>query len=114
MSSVDDETSVASMFAALHVGSIKQMQAHDAIGKKLDEEDWLVPNWSVYVKHNFELPDPGHDKAVAELTQMVADLETPDYKGGKKGGTAKPIPSRWTALGGPGRPWTAVDGPGRP
>ena len=46
MSSVDDETSVASMFAALHVGSNK-MQAHDAIGKKLDEEDWLVPNQEI-------------------------------------------------------------------
>ena len=53
-----------------------------------------MPNWSVYFKHNFEFPDPGHDKAVAELRKMVADLETPDYKGGKKGGTAKPIPSR--------------------
>ena len=25
-------------------------------GKKLDEQEWLVPNWEVYVKLNFELP----------------------------------------------------------
>ena len=69
-------------------------EAKNTPGKKLDEDDWLVPNWSVYIKLNFELPDPGHDKAVAELRKMVADRETPDYKGGKKGGRAKPIPPR--------------------
>ena len=25
-------------------------------GKKLDKQEWLVPNWEVYVKLNFELP----------------------------------------------------------
>ena len=62
--------------------------------RDLDEADWLVPNWATYVRLNFELPDPGPDKAVAELRKMVDDHSTPDYKGGKKGGRAKPITPR--------------------
>ena len=37
----------------------------------LDEEEWLLPNWEVYIKLNFELPDPGAPKAVDELRKMV-------------------------------------------
>ena len=48
-------------------------EAKNTPGKQLDEDDWLVPNWSVYIKLNFELRDPGYDKAVAELRKMVAD-----------------------------------------
>ena len=64
------------------------------IFKDLDEQEWLVPNWEVYVRLNFELPDPGPDGAVKELRKMVETRKTPDYKGGKKGGEAKPIDSR--------------------
>ena len=60
----------------------------------LDEEEWLLPNWEVYVKLNLELPDPGPDGAVRELRKMVETRKTPDYKGGKKGGNGKPIPPR--------------------
>ena len=69
-------------------------KARDPPHKKLDEEAWLVPNWEVYVRLNFELPDPGPDGAVRELRKMVETRKTPDYKGGKKGGEAKPIDSR--------------------
>ena len=58
----------------------------------LDEEEWLVPNWEVYVKLNFELPDPGPDGALKELRKMVETRKTPDYNGGKRGGNGKPIP----------------------
>ena len=83
MSSVDDEISVASMFAALHVGSINKMQGHDAIGKKFDEEDWLMPNLTVYVKHKFEL----------RLTWTVLDCPR----------------LSWTVLDCPGLSWTVLD-----
>ena len=53
-----------------------------------------VPNWEVYVKLNFELPDPGPDGAVKELRNMVETRKTPDYKGGKKSGEAKSIEPR--------------------
>ena len=53
-----------------------------------------MPNWEVYVKLNFELPDPGPDGAVKELKKMVETRKTPDYKGSKKGGEAKPIKPR--------------------
>ena len=48
-------------------------------GKKLNQKHWLVPNWSVYIKHNFELPKPGHAKAITELRELVTKLQTPDY-----------------------------------
>ena len=62
--------------------------------KDLDEEEWLVPNWEEYSKLNFELPDPGAPEAVEELRKMVDTHKTPDYKGGKKGSNANPIPPR--------------------
>ena len=52
------------------------------------------PNWEVYVQLNFELPEPGPDGAVRELKGMVSSHKTPDYKGGQKGGTGKPIEPR--------------------
>ena len=69
-------------------------EAKNTPGKKLDEEEWLVPNWEEYIKLHFELPDPGAPKAVEELRKMVDTHWAPDYKGGKKGGDAKPIPPR--------------------
>ena len=69
-------------------------EAKNTPGKKLDEEEWLVPNWEVYIELNFKLPDPGPDWAVKELRQMVETRKTSDYKGGKKGGEAKPIEPR--------------------
>ena len=69
-------------------------EAKNTPGKKLDEEQWLVPNWEEYIKLNFELPDPGAPEAVEELRKMVDTHKTPDHKGGKKGGNAKPIPPR--------------------
>ena len=52
-------------------GQLFKGEAKNTPGKKLDEEEWLVPNWEVYVKLNFELPDPGPDGAVKELRKMV-------------------------------------------
>ena len=75
-------------------GQLYKNEAKNTPGKKLDEEEWLVPNWATYAKLNFELPDPGPEGCLRELRKMVADKATPDYKGGKKGGEAKPIPSR--------------------
>ena len=69
-------------------------EAKNTPGKKLDEKEWLVPNWEVDIELNFELPDPGAPKAVDELSKMVETRKTPDYKGGKKGGNGKPIPPR--------------------
>ena len=59
---------------------------------KVEEND--LGKWEEYIKLNFELPDPGAPKAVDKLRKMVETRKTPDYKGGKKGGNAKPIPPR--------------------
>ena len=75
-------------------GQLFKGEAKNTPGKKLDEKERRVPNWEVYVKLNFELPDPGPDGALKELRKMVETRETPDYKGGKKGGNGKPIPPR--------------------
>ena len=59
---------------------------------KVEEND--LGKWEEYIKLNFELPDPGAPKAVDELRKLVETRKTPDYKGGQKGGQAKPIPPR--------------------
>ena len=53
-----------------------------------------MPNWEEYIKLNLALPDPGAPNAVEELRKMVDTHMTLEYKGGKKGGTAKPIKPR--------------------
>ena len=62
--------------------------------KDLDEKAWFLPNWPIYVKLNYSCPDPGPDQALEELREMIDTGKTPDYKGGKKGGKANPIPPR--------------------
>ena len=57
-------------------------------------EDWLVKNWEMYIHLNFTLPDPGAPAAFRELKEMIEARKTPDYKGGAKGGVARPIQPR--------------------
>ena len=48
-----------------------------------------------YIDLNFKLKEPGSEKAVAELREMVASHETPNYKGSSaRGQVAKSTPPR--------------------
>ena len=43
----------------------------------LDEQNYLVPKWSKYIKCNFEREDPAPHKAVMELKKMIETMHTP-------------------------------------